>query len=657
MSIISREEYLRLAQYLGRLAGLYYDEGIQEIPDPEYDAMFNLLKAYEKANPHDISPVSPTQTVGSHSRGKTYPHRVRMYSLTNAMDIEDVESFLKTVTNGWGNEVEIIAEPKYDGMASELIYVDGRLREALKRGDGIEGEAFTTHALASLYVYEEIPIKETVSIFGEFVLNSEGFDRIAERREREGLVPYANKRSAVAGIINSNVPFSDSRELVFMPYGVDVEGMIFSTYSEKMDYLRAIGYATGLQLKIMPSQARDVIEKLTSSRNIIPYDIDGIVFKVNSIAAQKVMGHTNTVPRWAVAYKFEAEKAVARIMSVVFQVGRTGEVCPVAKIHPVKVGGVTITSVQLHNEAKLLEYNLHPGDEVEVYRSADCIPKFGLKIKTNEGLDRFEFTKVCPSCSSELVKIGAIHYCQNNECQGSAVDTITYATSKECLNVVGLGESTAKQLYNEGLVSSVYQIFDLKASDLENLPGFTAYSANKLLLAINAARHQPLWRFIVSLGIPDVGRVTAQNLANAVGSVSTLFDLDTVEKIKELKVRDVGETTAASIAAFFSGPGAEIAKKLAEAMVIETAHTTAIAKRSIEGVTGNKFVFTGKFKAYKRDDLKQMVLEAGGSISDIVRKDTDYLVIGEKPTPAKVKTAENNDVRIIDVSEFLELFN
>jgi DNA ligase (NAD+) len=554
MSIISREEYLRLCQHLGRLAGLYYDEGIQEIPDSEYDTMFNLVQAYEKANPTDVSPVSPTQTVGSHSRGKTYPHRVRMYSLSNAMDIDDVREWVKPIVDGWGKDVEFVGEPKYDGMASELIYVDGELREALKRGDGVEGEAFTPHARVSRHVYEQIPVKETISIFGEFVISGEGFDRVAERREAEGLEPYANKRSAVAGIINSAVPFVDSEELAFIPYGLDVEGMIFSTYSEKMDYLRAIGYATGLQVALTSDQIEHFIKRLTENRSAIPYDLDGLVFKVNSVAAQKVLGHTASVPRWAIAYKFEPEKAIARIMSVIYQVGRTGEICPVAKIHPVKVGGVTITSVQLHNEAKLLEYNLHAGDEVEVYRSADCIPKFGMKVKTAEGIPCYEFTKVCPSCSSEIVKIGAIHYCQNPECPGTAVDTITYATSKECLNVVGLGESTAKQLYNEGLVSSVYQIFDLKAENLETLPGFTAYSANKLLLAINRARQQPLWRYLVSLGIPDVGRVTAQNLANAVNDIEKLFELDTPEKVLELKVRDVGETTAQSVATFFSGP-------------------------------------------------------------------------------------------------------
>ena len=237
------------------------------------------------------------------------------------------------------------------------------------------------------------------------------------------------------------------------------------------------------------------------------------------------------------------------------------------------------------------------------------------------------------------------------------MDTITYATSKECLNVVGLGESTAKQLYNEGLVSSVYQIFDLKAENLETLPGFTAYSANKLLLAINRARRQPLWRYLVSLGIPDVGRVTAQNLANAVNDIEKLFELDAPEKVLELKVRDVGETTAQSIATYFSGPAVVSAKKLAEALDIQRNQPTPIVKRTIEGVTGKTFVFTGKFKMRKRDELKELVLEAGGKVNDVVRKDTDYLVTGEKPTVAKVKTADNYEVPTIDEYEFLELFN
>lgn len=645
------QQYRELAHHLAYCSSMYHNEGVQVIPDSEFDAKLHLLKNYEKENPNDIIGVSPTQVVGAVSDRKTYPHKNRMYSLDNAMDEAEAIAFCKDIANTWGEDVKFVLEPKYDGMAAQLTYVDGALREALKRGDGIEGESITQHAYCSNNVPDTIPTTDTVYVKGEFVVSENVFRQINAERVDEGLTPYANKRSCVAGILNRLIPTRDSTLINFMVYDLIVEGMPIKSHQEKMEYAKALGMPYGGGWAVGVEGIGRVIKTIAKERSTNIFDTDGIVIKVNSCAIQDLAGFTATVPRWAIAYKYEPLKEKAVLLGVSFQVGRTGEVCPVAKITPTPVGGVVISSVQLHNEEKLLSFNLHVGDEIEVFRSADCIPKFGEKLKTSEG-ECIGFTKVCPACNSKLIKEGAIHYCKNDKCSAKIVNSIAYAFSKECLNVEGFAEMTAQQFHEAGLVNEPWELYALKPADIEMVPGFTPYSAMKLWQAIQSTRTQPLWRFIVSLGIPDVGSVTARNIEHALRSTDKFFGLKTVADVLEYKIKDVGEATAKNIADFMNS------EALASALLLSSYINIMVPANTmpVEGVVGKIFVFTGSFSK-KRDELKEMVRDGHGHVSGSVSSKTDYLVVGDKPTASKVKEANNRDVKILNESEFLALFN
>lgn len=650
MSFIeSKERYDDLANGAAYFANAYYVEGVSLISDAEYDSMFNLLKEYEHRHPEHIHPVSPTQFVGGRSGRKTYKHKVPMYSLDNAMDVEDAIERMTSLSKAWGENIAFVHEFKFDGMASQLTYVDGTLRQALKRGDGIEGESIYLHAMSASNVPEKISAEGEVHIKGEFIIYKQSLAVINDSRMNNGYKPYANTRSAVAGILNTIIPTSEVTHLVFRPYDIEIIDTTFESHVGKLETISNLGfsvesYYTG------KAHATSVYEKIAEARSSLPYDIDGVVTKIDSVAIQKLAGSTSTVPRWAFAYKFEPEKAESVIMDVTFQVGRTGEVCPVAKITPAKVGGVVITSVQLHNKAKFDRYNLARGDKVEVYRSADCIPRFGEKISSS-GATPFEFVKTCPCCGEELTMVEAITYCTNEQCESRLVYSLAYFASKTCMNIDGLGETTSRDLVRSGLVKKFADLYSLTIEQICSLPGYSTVSANKLFKAIDKSRSNPLWRVIAGIGISDVGPVMARNIDRVVFTPIKFTEMTDVDEILKLGIPDLGPATAASIASYMSSPRREELKALLEKLAITlTVYKIDIAAK-FDGMT---FVFTGSFSS-SRGDFEESVRERGGSVKKSVSKNTTYLIAGTSPTADKIKRAKELDIPILSELDFVEM--
>lgn len=630
----------------------YYSKGISLIPDEEYDRLRKDVIHWETKNPDKVLDISPTFKVGNpvkqENKKEELHHEYRMLSLENALDHDEAESWINLWVSKYGKEVPIIGEFKYDGMALSLRYVDGVFTRALTRGDGEYGEDVTIHA--ATFVQERIEATGTVEIRGEAFIRRSVLDAMNVGEEK-----YVNCRNAVAGLLNRKVPNQFSSDITFTPYDIEGPDFIFNSYGDKLEVLKQLGFQS-LSCFILssPFAIHKVVEKVHELRlnGDIPFDIDGMVFKIDDTTKQIELGETNHSPKWAFAYKFPPVTGKARLLDVVFQVGRTGEVAPVAKISATPLLGVVVTSVSLHNEERMRERRIAIGNTYEVWRSGDVIPHMGKMVEEIENAEYVSFPKHCPSCGSVLVKRGAIYYCNNStQCRAQLKAGITYAVSRDVLNVDGLAEQTIDLLLSAGLIARTADIFNLSVDDISQLEGYTKYSATKLEKSIWRARETTFDRFIMALGIMDVGKSTARKLSQKLFNRETLFDLDTAEKVLALGVGDVGPSTAANIAEYFSDP-----QKRQDAIdLFKQTFIPDIGKsQSIEGIKGKTFVFTGSFSD-SREAYESKVLSAGGSVSSNISQKTDFCVVGDNPG-SKFRKANLIGVETIDERVFLSLF-
>lgn len=646
-------EYLTLASKAAEYHRTYHRDGISPIPDPEYDQLRKDLIRWETDNPDKTLDLSPTFKVGhieKERRNEELRHEYPMLSQENALTEEEHLSFVNLWKTKFGPEVSVIGEFKYDGLAISLRYLDGRFIRALTRGDGQYGEDVTQHMAG--VVPETILVEGSVEVRGEAIVSRKALEAINTMERSK----YANARSAVCAIINpSRKEVSRSNSLVsFVPYDIEGADLVFNSYLDKLETLKQLGFQMLSCFSMTPDKIQEGFEQITKIREAgdIPYEIDGMVFKINDTKLQLELGETNHSPRWSFAYKFPPIVGECELLAVEFQVGRSGEVAPVAKITATSLMGVLVTSVLLHNEGRMQDRKIAIGNTYEVYRSGDVIPHMGRLLKEVENPVPVTFPACCPSCKSPIVKSGAIYYCENTaNCPAQSVATIAYAVSRDVLAIDGMAEQTVQLMLDAGLIRCVADIFKLSAAHLERIPGYTEYSAWKMWSAISYARRTTFDRFLMALAIPDVGKVTARNLAQRIFKRSALFSLTTPDKVLELRARDVGKATAANIAAYFSDPiKNDDAQELLKILDIPEMGQP----EPIEGVAGKTFVFSGRFSD-DREVFENMVLSGGGYVSSSISPVTNYLVVGDRPG-SKVRKAKLLGIDPIDERTFLSFF-
>ena len=662
----------------------YYVEIDPLISDGEYDTIYKKLQKFEEVNPNLISPDSPTQRVGK-GLIKSFPkvqHLVPMLSLDNSYNADDLIDFDRKVRELSKQEnIEYCIEPKFDGASISLVYENDQLLTGITRGDGEVGDDITPNikqirSLPLSAAFSKYGI-ETIEFRGEVLINKNNFSNYNKGLVEEGLAPMANPRNAAAGTLRMKDPaIVSKRNLEAFLYHVSYAAVgnqssnqqtdqPFSntqfplpiTHSGMLEMLWQLGFKSPKKEMKVVNGIEDVIKyvnEFEAGRDALPYEIDGMVIKVNDLNMQDQLGMTSHHPRWAIAFKFKARQATSKLLGVEFQVGRTGAVTPVAKIAAAQVSGVTVTSIYIHNEDYIKEKGLKIGDQILIERSGDVIPqivKSLLELRTGNEQE-IEFPKVCPVCKDVLVRPDgeAVWRCVNINCEAQVVERIIHFVSKDAMDIKSFGEANVRKFYELALIKDVPSIYDLKADMLGNMEGFGAKSVTNLIDAIEASKQQPLHRLIYGLGIRYVGETTAKTLAQ---NINNIFELANKTEDELKMMDDVGVKVADSIAAFFKNEdNVEMLKRLQRAGL----QMKSIPKEKTEGgLTGQTFLFTGTLSKLKRNDAEAMAEALGGKILSGVSSKLNYLVVGEDAGSKLEKAKKLATINIITEDEFIEL--
>ena len=643
----------------------YYVLDDPVISDAEYDRLLQELTRLEEQYPELLTPDSPTQRVGAAPLEKfeTVAHRQPMLSLENAFSEaearefdERLQRFLRTTT-----DFHYVMEPKMDGTAIELVYEHGRFTVGSTRGDGIRGENVTQnlktiHTIPLQVLTQEDPAPELLEVRGEVYMDLEDFKKFNEQRQAQGEPAFANPRNAAAGSLRQLDPaITAARPLKIYCYGIgEVRGRSFATHWEVLQTLIKWGFRVNplIERGIGREAAIAYHQRLEHQRHGLPYEIDGVVIKVDSLTLQERLGTKARSPRWALAYKFAASQETTRVLDIVVNVGRTGAVTPMAVMEPVELGGVTVSRATLHNEDEVARKDVRVGDKVLIQRAGDVIPEV-VKVILDErpaNAKPFQMPKTCPVCGTGLVRpIGEkVTRCPNPDCFGAQTRAIMHFASKTAMDIDGLGEKIILQLVNVGLVKDVSDLYNLTEGDLIPLERFAEKSAQNLISAIQGSKQPPFWRLINALGLRYVGEATAQVLAQ---HFRNLEDLGQASEEELLQVEGVGEQVASSIVEYFQNPrNQELLRKLKEAGVREQ----RVAPRAAGPLAGQTFVFTGALGRLSREEAKALVTARGGKVSSSVSAKTDYVVVGAEPG-SKYARAKELGVTILDEAAFEEL--
>ena len=651
----------------------YYVLDSPVISDAEYDALMRELRELEAQYPELVTPDSPTQRVGfKPAEGfREVPHAEPMLSLDDAMSEDEVKEFderIKRFLNlPLDMEIEYTVEPKIDGVAVELVYEKGVLSVASTRGDGYVGEDVTNNVktiksipLRLRRFSDDAPeIPPRIDVRGEVYLSKEEFKRINEERIAKKEIPFANPRNAAAGSLRQLDPsITAKRNLDIFCYGVGkVEGMTFETQWEVLQTLSRWGLKINPYVKLVKG-IKEVIEyhhEMERIRDQLPYEIDGIVAKVNDLSLWEKLGTKARSPRYAIAYKFQPTQATTKLLDVVFQVGRTGAITPVAILEPVRIGGVIVERATLHNEDFIKNLDVRIGDYVLVQRAGDVIPEIVMPIKERRTGDEKEihFPTHCPICETRLVKKPgeAIWRCPNPSCYAKGVRRLLHFASRNAMNIEGLGERVARDLVDRGLVQSPADLYYLKVEDLMRLPGFAYKKAKNLYDAIQKSKKTTLARFLYALGIRHVGEATAQLIAEKFKSLDKIMNATMADFTA---IPGIGPEAARAIVEFFrDAENCHMVKRMLEAGItfVEEVEEKVELPKVFEG---KNFVFTGALKSMTREKAKELVQALGGKTTDSVSRNVDFVVVGEAPG-SKYQRALQLGVKIINEDEFLNM--
>jgi DNA ligase (NAD+) len=649
---------------------LYYVLDDPELSDADFDKLMNELKRLEAEHPSLVTPDSPTQRVGGKPREGFVKarHSSPMLSLDNAYSEEELRDWERRVHELSGRtDLEYMCELKLDGMSLALIYTDGHLERGITRGDGNIGEDVTLNVRTvrsiplsvSKEKLEKAGLPADFETRGEMLMPLAAFRKLNEDREKQGLATFANPRNFTAGTVRQLEPsITAQRRMDYFAYILLKDGQtFFDRQSKTMDALEASGFKVNPNRKLVKNldEVWKFIQSWETKRESLPYEIDGIVIKVDRTAWQRELGFTGKAPRWAIAYKFAARGAVTQIEDIVPQVGRTGKLTPVAWLKPVPIGGTTVSRATLHNMDFIDELGVKIGDWVEVERGGDVIPKVVKVVEDREhprGHKQFVMPEHCPICGGNVVRTPgeADHRCVNANCPAKLQGTILHFASRHVMKIDGLGEALVNQLTERGLVKNVSDLYKLKKDDLLQLERMGEKSADNVLAEIEASKKLPLERVIYGLGIRMVGERTAQFLAEHFGSLDALMAAG-AEELQE--VNEVGPRIAESIVEFFSD---EHNRKLVNDL--RKAGLTFAGQKKVKGtkLTGKTFVLTGTLERHTRDEAKKMIEDAGGRVSGSVSKKTDYVVAGSD-AGSKLDKARELKVNLIGEDELEKLLS
>jgi DNA ligase (NAD+) len=648
----------------------YYVLDDPEISDADFDRLMNQLKALEAEHPALVTSDSPTQRVGGKPREGFVkaPHSSPMLSLDNTYDEEDLRNWERRVHELSGREeIDYVCELKLDGMSLALRYEDGKLVRGITRGDGTTGEDVTLNVRTVRSIplsiakekLKKAGIPPTFEVRGEMLMPLGAFKNMNQEREQKGLLPFANPRNATAGTVRQLEPsITAQRRLDYFAYMLLVEGRTyFDHHSKTLAALDAAGFKVNPARKLAKNFAEvwRFIEQEETKRETLPYEIDGIVVKVDRTALQGELGYTGKAPRWAIAYKYAARGGVTQIEDILVQVGRTGKLTPVAALKPVPIGGTTVSRATLHNIDEIERLGVKIGDWVEVERGGDVIPKVVRVIEDKDhprGHKIFHMPEKCPVCGGHVIRTEgeADHRCVNANCPAKLRETILHFASRGVMNIDGMGDALVTQLTDRGLVKNVADIYQLTKDDLLKLERMGEKSAQNVLNEIAASKKLPLERVIFGLGIRFVGERTAQFLAEHFGSMDALMNAG-AEELEQ--VNEVGPRIAQSIVEFFQEPrNRELVKRLGQAGL------TFTGKKKERGtkLAGKTFVLTGTLTHFTRDEAKKLIEDAGGRVSGSVSKKTDYVVAGSD-AGSKLDKARDLGVSVISEEEMKELLH
>ncbi len=643
---------------------LYYIKDSPQISDEAYDALFHELEELEGRFPDLVTPDSPTQRVaGGVLEGlPTVVHLAPMLSLDSSAAEAALQRFDERLRRALGGEVAYVVEPKLDGASVELVYEEGVLVRGSTRGDGRKGEGVTENlrtipAVPLRLRDEERPAPRVLAVRGEVLMELEAFEGLNERLLAEGKAPFANPRNAAAGALRQlDTRLTAQRPLSLYAYDVHAMegGERLRTHWELLAALSAWGLRVN-ELSRRVAALDDVREyhgELAAQRDDLPYEVDGIVVKVDDLAARQELGLTSHHPRWAFAYKFPPRKEVTRVLDIVASVGRSGVVTPVALMRPVELGGVTVSRATLHNREEVARKDVRKGDLVRVQRAGDVIPQVVERLPEpgRRRAARFRMPARCPSCGTPLVERGPFTLCPNGlDCPAQLVGRLVHLGSRHALDIAGLGEETAKLLVEQGLVRKLPQLFEVKAEQLMELEGFAEKSSQALVEAIARASEAELDRFLYALGIPEVGAAVARDLARHFGSLEAVRAAGE-EALQE--VPGIGPKMAEAIAAYLREPhNWQLLDELERRTRVRKVERRKAASGELAGLT---FVLTGALEGFTREEADAEIEARGGRVVSSVSKKTDYVVAGESPG-SKLAKAEELGVKVLDEKGFRKL--
>ena len=645
----------------------YYVLNAPTISDFEFDTLLKELESLEQQYPAFADPNSPTKRVGGDLTKKfqTQKHRFPMLSLSNSYSEQDIIDWAERCQKTLGEASEFVCELKYDGVAIGIQYLDGRLQQALTRGDGEQGEVVTTNVrtIPTIPLVLNAAVPSDFEIRGEIFMPQQHFEALNAQREAQGEPLFANPRNTASGTLK----LLDSKEVAKRGLDCYLYG-VYGLKAEALGHFEAVMLAKEWGFKV-PDPAKRMIEKTNSiagimdfihywdqQRSELPFDIDGVVLKVNSYEQQDLLGLTAKSPRWAIAYKFKTQQVETLLESVSFQVGRTGAITPVANLTPVQLGGTTVKRASLHNADQIQKLDLCELDTVQVEKGGEIIPKIvGVNLARRQRQQRIVFIEHCPECGTHLARQEgeAQHYCPNDTtCRPQVTGKIMHFISRKALNIDGLGEETVELMYAKNLIKNPLDLYDLTFDQLLTLERMAEKSANNLLQSIAASKEVPFERVLFGLGIRFVGETVAKKLAQAFGTISHLAKASLEEL---LLVDEIGDKIAQSILAYFQkAENLQLVEGLQErGLQFECAQKT-LDSTILEGKT---CVISGTFETFSRDELKELIERNGGKLGSSVSAKTHFLIAGANMGPSKLQKATDLGVTLLTENEFIQLIS
>ncbi|MEL0317521.1 MAG: NAD-dependent DNA ligase LigA [Flavobacteriaceae bacterium] len=633
------------------------------ISDQEFDQLLRELQDLEEAHPEFYDPNSPTQRVGGGvtKSFETVAHRFPMYSLSNTYSKEELEQWEERIRKiiGPQEEIEYACELKFDGVSVSLTYENGALIQALTRGDGTQGDNITTNIktinTVPLKLYGDYP--PFFEIRGEVILPWEGFHKMNEERAQKGEPLYMNPRNTASGSLKlQDSSLVAQRPLNCFLYAIAGDQLPVKTQFEALEKARSWGFKVPESAKCVQSidAVFDFIQYWEKARKTLPFEIDGIVIKVNRFEYQQELGFTAKAPRWAMAYKYQAEQVSTVLKGIQYQVGRTGAVTPVAQLEPVIISGTTVKRASLHNADQIEKLNLHLGDQVFVEKGGEIIPKITGIAAPNPGGEKVNFILHCPECSAPLVREEgeAQHYCKNEiSCPPQIIGKIQHFISRKAMDIEGLGGETVVLLYQEGLIRRIDDLYRLNKDQLLPLERMAEKSVTNLIEGIEKSKEKPFDKVLFGLGIRFVGETVAKKLAKRFGSIDALKKASLEELIQ---TEDIGERIAKSLVAYFSDPKNQdlLSQLQIFGLQLELKLTTLAIHSQF---SGKRFVISGVFESFSREDLKKEIEDLGGIIASSISSKTDYLVAGEGMGPSKKAKAEQLGIPLLNEQEYMQL--